>query len=482
MESIQKLLEQMTTPDNLNVREFLIAGTRAVIVNHPDITDSEVVFRAVEALQRFSPRLELGSESPFSGKEIKLELKTISDSVLYSAEVKEKEDGVLEDILTGDAVVAVEGLSGFLVISAKKWDKRGIMEPPNEMVQRGPREGFIEDMKTNLGHLFRRLKTPEFAVEKMKIGRKGNVNAALCYISSIAAPKLVNKIRKKLQEIDVDTVLDAHYLLPLIEPHPDSLFAQAGITEKPDVVASKLLEGRIAIVLDGSPTVLTLPFLLIEDLQSPEDYYSRGKYASFARSLRFVALILAVILPGVYVALQMFHYNILPVNFLIMVQNFTKGGPLRPLPEVLLILLVFEVIRESSLRMPRAVIMVIGLVAGISLGEAAMISGLFSPPAILIVALSSISLFTVPNQVGVTSLLRIGFTILGGLFGIYGLFIGAFFLVTALVNFDSFGTPYLAPLSPLVYSDLKDSFYFAGTEKTKTRPYSLPGRNKVRQK
>jgi len=469
MDRVQNILSQMATPENLNVREFLFLGKKGVIINHPDITDADVVFRAVLAMQNAKPAQEITT------------LKQIIDTVLFSAEIKEAEEDVLTEILLGDAVIFVEGIEGYLVISAKKWDKRGVAEPLNEAVIRGPKEGFIEDFKTNISLLARRLKTPDLLLEKMKIGKRGNVNVALLAIKGIVCEKLLGQIRDKLKKIDVDSILDSHYLMPLLEPYPHSPFNQIGITEKPDVAAARLLEGRIAIIVDGSPTVLTLPFLLIEDFQSPEDYYSRGTFASFIRPLRFIALILAVILPGLFVALQVFHHNILPSNFLINLQNATKAIPLRPLPEMLLLLFLFEIIKEAILRMPRAIAMAIAIISGIVLGEAAMSSGLFSAPGLLITALSTVALFTVPNQVPVTSLLRLAFVVLGGLFGIFGLVIGGVFLVVSLVNFDSFGAPYLAPFSPLIFPDLKDSFYFGGTADCKTRPYSLPGKNKKRQ-
>jgi len=467
---LDKILKQMATPETLNVREFLFVGKKGIIINHPDITDSDVVFRAVLAMQN----------AKMADGEIN-SLKQIIDSVLFSAEIKQAEDDVINEILLGDAVIFIEGITGYLVISAKKWDKRGVSEPLNETVIRGPKEGFIEDFKTNISLVARRLKTPDLLLEKMKVGRMGNVNVALLAIKGIVCEKLLGQIREKLKKIDVDSILDSHYLLPHLEPYPHAMFNQIGLTEKPDVAAARLLEGRIAIIVDGSPSVLTLPFLIIEDFQSPEDYYSRGTFASFIRPIRFIALILAIILPGLFIALQVFHHNIFPSNFLINLQNMTKAIPLRPLPEMLVLLLLFEIIKEAILRMPRAISMAIAIISGIVLGEAAMSSGLFSAPALLITALSTVALFTVPNQVPVASLLRLAFAILGGLFGIFGLVIGGVFLVVSLVNFDSFGTPYLAPLSPLVYPDLKDSFYFAGTGDCATRPYSLPGKNKKRQ-
>jgi len=470
MERLENILSKMATPETLNVREFLFLDKKAVIVHHPDITDSDVVFRAVLAMQNF-----------VLDKDTKIDsLKQIMDKVLFSAEIKEAEEDILSEILLGDAVIIIDGIEGYLVISAKKWDKRGVSEPLNETVIRGPKEGFIEDFKTNISLVARRLKTPDLSIEKMKIGRRGNVNVALLSIKGIVCDKLLSQIRDKLNEIDIDSILDSHYLLSHLEPHPHSLFNQIGITEKPDVASARLLEGRIAIIVDGSPTVLTLPFLLIEDFQSPEDYYSRGTFASFIRPIRFIALILAVLLPGLFVALQVFHHNILPSNFLINLQNATKAIPLRPLPEMLLLLLLFEIIKEAILRMPRAIAMAIAIVTGIVLGEAAMSSGLFSAPGLLITAASTVALFTVPNQVPIASLLRLVFVILGGLFGIFGLAIGAVFLLATLVNFDSFNAPYLAPISPLVYPDLKDSFYFKGTGDCTTRPYSLPGKNKRR--
>jgi spore germination protein KA len=336
-------------------------------------------------------------------------------------------------------------------------------------------------MKTNLSLLHRKLKTPALAIEKMKIGRQSSTTVALCYISTIAQPKLVNQIREKLKKIDIDAIIDTHYLQPFLEAHPYSMFHQTGMSEKPDVVAAKMLEGRVAVIVDGSPLVLTAPFIMIEDFQSSNDYYKRSPFVSVLRILRFAAILIAVLLPGLYVALQVYHFNVIPVRFLITLMNALKGIPLTALPEVLFVLLLFEVIREASVRMPSAVGMAMSIVGALVLGETAVSAGMISSPSVMIIAISSIAVYTVPNQVGTISLLRVFFTILGGIAGLYGLIIGTLFIATTLVNMDSFGTPYLAPISPLIFEDLKDSIYMQSQLSRTDRPRSIPNINKTRK-
>ena len=346
---------------------------------------------------------------------------------------------------------------------------------------RGPREGFIEDIKTNLSLVKRRLRTPALAVEKMRIGRISSTTVAMVYLSTVASPKMIEMVRRRLRSVDIDCVTDSYYLRPLIEEHPYSIFSQSGVSEKPDVVCAKLAEGRVAIIVDGSPTVITVPFLMIEDFQSSEDYYERNVFSSFLRILRLISLVTGILLPGFYVALQMFHQEVIPVRFLGTLINAIEGIPLPPLSEVLFVLILFEIIREASVRMPRAVGMAMSIVGALVLGETAVKAGMISSPAVMIVALSSISLYTVPNQVGTMSLIRIIMLIAGGWFGFLGLLIAIVVISYRLVTLDNFGVAYMAPFAPKVKSDLNDALVRAPINTIKTRPRSIPNINHTRQ-
>lgn len=469
MKRADSIISEFATPDLLVKREFKINKTDAVILYNPDLTDSALLSELLRALEHFCDG--------------KITLDGLVKSVIYIAETKTSsdEEGARHLLLSGDAVIFVDGLKDFIVCNLRKWDKRSISEPPTSTVMRGPREGFIEDLKTNLSLIERRVKSPGLAIEKMHIGRIGNTAVALVYLSNIADKELVESVRKKLKSIDVDAVLDSHYLQPVLEERPLSVFHQTGISEKPDIVVSKMLEGRVAIVVDGSPMVITVPFMLVEDYQSSEDYYERASLATFLRVIRIMSVFFSILLPGLYVALQEFHYSMIPLRFLITVMTSVNGIPLSPLTEVLFVILLFEIIREASVRMPRAVGMAMSIVGALVLGDTAVKAGIISSPAVMITALSSIALYTAPNQEGTMTLLRIAFTVLGGLGGMYLLLCGILYLVLYLCSLSGFGVPYMSPFAPLIFADLKDSFYRVSLLRMNDRPVSIKNKNKKRR-
>ena len=469
MEQAERILERFETRENIVTRELRCGKVKGAILVNPDLSDTEIVRAVVFALEGDACS-ELSTLEQFSKALFECE-----------TEISETVDDCMNGLLSGDIVLCVENDERYLVINARSYVTRAVAEPPTETVMRGPREGFIEDLRTNLSLLERRLKTPDFAIEKIQVGRKTQTNVAICYISSVAAPHVVKKVKKRLESIDIDGIVDSHYLVPFLEENPDSLYAQVGVAEKPDIVAAKLLEGRVAIVVDGSPMVITVPFLMIEDFQAGEDYYQRSAFASFVRILRYAGILLATLLPALYVALQNFHYTLIPVRFMITLMEAIKGIPLSPLAETLFVLLLFEIIREASVRMPRAVGMAMSIVGALVLGETAVNAGVISSPAVMITALSSIALFTVPNMIGTTSLLRLAFTLAGGLCGLFGLILSVLVSLHYICALNGYGAPYLAPLAPIVYSDFKDSIDRAPLERLKTRPKSIPNINPTRQ-
>lgn len=468
-EKVNNILGVFATKDRMGKRDFIMGKKNGVLLFDPDMSDSEAIREILLAVEH---------------KHSAEGLDEIAKCVLYNGEIVKENDRmkIIESLLSGDAALAVEGVKGWLIINVRKYEKRSVMEPPTEAVTKGPREGFIEDLKTNLSLIERRLRTPSLAIERFNIGKVSNTSVAMLYISTIAEPKLVDSIRKKLNKIEIDSLTDSHYLQPLLEPHPLSMFHQSGVSEKPDIICAKMLEGRIALLVDGSPMVITIPFLLIEDFQNSQDYYERHTFSTFLRFIRFISIIFAVLLPGLYVALQVFHYDVIPLRFLVTLMNAIKGIPLPPVPELLFVILLFEIIREASVRMPRAVGMAMSIVGGLVLGETAVNAGVISSPAVMIVALSSIALYAVPNEVGTFSLLRVIFVIAGGFAGLYGLVYTTIFTLFYMVSLDCFGTPYMAPFAPLVYEDLKDALVKRPLLNMKKRPKSLPNINETRQK
>ena len=318
---------------------------------------------------------------------------TISKLALSDAEVSsvETEDEAVQKILKGFTLLIIDKETKILCVNAEKITVRAVETPPNSVVVKGPRQGFNESLKYNLSLMRQRLATEQLAVKTMTLGRLTQTQVAICYLEGVASKKVVTDIIKRLSKIDIDGVLDSSYISNYLQKKPNSIFKQVGDTEKPDILCAKLLEGRVGIMVDGSPIVLTLPFIILEDLQSSDDYYNQHVRISFVRILRFVGIILAILLPGVYVALQVYHYKIIPIEFLITIMNTTQGIPFTPFTEIVFVVLLFEVLYEANLRMPQYLGMALSIVGALILGETAVNAGLVSPPAVMIVALSGLN-------------------------------------------------------------------------------------------
>ncbi len=405
----------------------------------------------------------------------------IFQKILLGANVKKEPNvqAAVEDIANGYALVLVENVC--FAVDARLAVGRAVIEPPTSMVMRGPREGFTEDVKTNLALLRKRFKTQNFKTESFSVGKYTNTTVAVCYLQGVAKKQLVDSIVQKLQRVDVDGVLDSSYLARYLDGNKTFLFRRVGTAEKPDIVAGKLLEGRIAIVVDGSPMVLTVPYLYVEDLQSPSDYYENALMTSINRILRLVSVLASVLLPSLYVCLQMYNYQIIPLKFLITILNATQSIPFSPLSEMLMIIVIFDILREANLRMPSAVGITLSLVGAIVLGDAAVKAGLIGAPAVMIGALSGIGLFTAPDNTLIFSLLRFVITFVGGIMGIMGVLLSALLILLYLASLEEYQTPLLAPFAPDIPQDRQDAVLQSPLPSQKKRPSSFPNQNRTRR-
>lgn len=388
---------------------------------------------------------------------------------------------IKEEIFNGGVVIAANSEKECLAVNVAGYSKRAIAEPPTSSVVRGPREGFIEDIETNLSLIRRRLKSSTLAVKRVKCGKRTNTNIALVYLDDIVNPYVVKDLEDRLNEIQIDGIIDSYYLEELLTESGEKFFKKIGNTEKPDVAAARILEGRVAILVDGSPIVLTAPFILFEDMQSPGDYYDIPQRTSFVRFVRFVGLILAILLPGMYVALQSYHYRVLPINFLISLLSSIEGISFPPILEILFVLFLFEILNEASVRMPKQLGMALSIIGALVLGDTAVQAGIITPPSIVVVAISGITLYIIPNESSEAGLLRTLFTIVGGISGFYGIFLGFIILATYLVSIESYYTPYMAPYAPSVATDKKDGFIKKPLSHMIYRPKSFVTLNSIRQ-
>ena len=407
-------------------------------------------------------------------------LKYIQTKVVSASGAQELQmvSEAIDKILAGNVVIASKDAG--VAYPVYGLQARSVAEPPTSRVVKGPREGFVEDLPRNLGLIRKRLKTTNLKIKDIYVGKQTHTLVSVVWLEGIAKPEIVEEVEKRIAAIDIDAIIDSYYIESFLETNRLKFFRRVGNTEKPDILCSKILEGRVAILVDGSPVALTVPFMLFEDLQSPQDYYAIPAQATFVRIMRILGLIFAVLMPGVYVALESYNYRILPINFLITLLSNIEGLSVPPLIELLMVLFLFEVITEASLQMPNALGMALSIIGALALGNTAVDAGIISPPSIVVVAISSVALYIIPDQISETRLLRVLFTVVGGIAGLYGILMSFILLTAYLCSIKSFGVPYMTPIAPNIRRDKHDSFLKATVQDSVMRPEFIVGKNKRR--
>jgi len=407
----------------------------------------------------------------------------IKDKVLFANEVSSTPDisEMLSGIFYGDTLLIAEGSRRGLLINTKGWRTRGVSEPGDERVLQGPREGFDEALMLNVALIRRKLPTPDLKVELMRVGRKTDTKMFLCYLDSVVNKSLVREIKKRIEAIDIDGVLDSNYINELIKGRRWSLFKTAGSTERPDIVAARLLEGRVALLVDGTPVALTMPYLFSENFQADDDYYVNFLVAGVGRALRYVCFFLSISVTAIYLGLIIYHPNLLPTAFAVSVSKARGGIPFPSYVECFLLTMVFEILRETGIRMQQSVGHALSVVGGLVVGQAAVEAKLVSAPMLIAVALSGICGLMIPRLKGVIFYSRVGLLILATLFGLYGYFIGMTLLLYSIFTLDSFGVDYVGGLEALTPASLKDALIRAPWWRMLTRPASLT-KNLYRQR
>lgn len=398
----------------------------------------------------------------------------IKQRALTVAEVHEKEKwgDLTKALLSGNSLLFVDGVAVAMVLGTQGFEHRGVEEPATESAVRGPREGFNEVLRTNTALIRRRLKTPDLRVEAISLGERTRTDIAIMYVHNLASQDLVEEVRNRLKRIDIDGILESGYIEELIEDAPRSLFPTVNKTERPDKVVAQLLEGRVAIVTDGTPFVLTVPLFYWEFLTSPEDYYDRPYIGSFLRIIRLVAFFLALTLPALYIAATTFHQEMIPTPLALSIAAGREAVPFPAVVEALLMEISFEVLREAGVRLPRPVGQAISIVGVLVVGEAAVNAGVVSPIMIIIVGATAVASFTIPQFSASIALrlLRFILMILGATMGFFGIVVGLMTLLTHVAALRSFGVPYLSPLAPMSLTGMKDVVVRAPWYKLVTRP------------
>lgn len=457
-ENLNALREPLRGCSDVVFREFAIAGgLPAALVFLDGLAESRALEDEVlKPLMQAAPEAVLGN----ARRPAAAGLRELLWRAVPLPEVGEvtRLDQAVAAVLDGDSLLLVEGMPGAFKLSARGWEERAVEEPDTEAVIRGPKEGFTENLRTNMAMLRRKLKTHRLKLERLQVGRLSRTAVALAYVEGLVRPELAAELRSRIERIDIDGVLESGYVEEFIEDHPFSPFPQVQNTQRPDVVAANLLEGRVAILVDGTPVVLLAPATFWQFLQINEDYYERFGIAVALRLLRYLLVLVSLLGPSLYIAVTTFHQELLPSPLLLSIAAAREGVPFPAFVEALIMEVTFEALREAGLRLPRPVGQAVSIVGALVIGQAAVQAGIVSAPMVIVVAITGIASFTSPHyNAGIAiRLLRFPIMALAASLGLFGIINGLALIIVHLCRLHSFGTPYLAPVAPAVYGDLKD--------------------------
>ncbi len=410
----------------------------------------------------------------------------IERNLLDNCEIIELTDFTqcINNILDGNTVLFIEGSDIALSTCTKGFTGRAVDEPDTESAIRGSREGFVESFRINSALLRKRIKNPALKIEGMSIGQQTKTKVGIVYIEGIVDKRIVNEVKRRLSNIKIDGVLESGTIEGMIRDAPLSPVPTVANSEKPDKVAAKLLEGRVAIITDGTPFVLTVPCLFIEAFQTSEDYYSLPFFASFIRLLRFLAFGISVYGPGLYVALLGFHQSVIPFKLVNTIAAARQGLPFSSFTEAMIMGFTFELLREAGVRMPRPVGQAVSIVGALVLGEAAIRAGIAGAPMIIVTAITAICSFILTPYNGLLPFARFALLIAANVLGLLGISLVTAAGLVHLCSLKSFGVPFMSPFAPLSLSGLKDTVIRAPIWSMFTRPKVLagryPGQNRVR--
>ena len=447
---------------DFTVREFMLntpKGKNAAVFTMEGMCNKETL--AISVINPIMGNRYRSDEGTLLLDVIKTNVITASEMV----EVKD-EESFLSLLMSGFAIIAIDGCENMIAVGIQGFSFRSVSEPSGETIQRGSREGFVEPLRINMTLIRRRIKSPSLVFETMTVGTLSKTQICLCYLSDRTSKHILEKLKKDLEKCNLETVLAAGYLVPFLEDGEEkSLFTGVGISERPDTVCGKITEGRVAIMIDGSPSVLYVPKLFSENFQSFDDYSNRPYYAAFTRILKYISFLAAVYIPELYVAFATFHPELFPPAILSKIVTSVTQTPLPLMLEVLLIHFIYEIMREAGLRIPKPLGHAVGIVGALVIGESAVSAGIIGSPTLMVVAIAAIASYTIPDLYPCITILRLVYIICGGILGLWGIVLVSFVMLVNLCGKNSFGVPYSSPFAPFMPSAMRDTFIRASWKK-----------------
>lgn len=475
-EKINIIREGIGNAQNIVVKNIIIgneAPLEAAILYVNALADKNIIDRDILTPLMFYVQEDLHNKMDLSSYVCKKYI------AMGNTVVEKDINKVMNAAKRGKTIVFLDNEEDYIIANTIGGIYRGIEEPQNEAIVRGSKEGFTENIETNISMIRRRVKDENLKVDIFTVGRKSQADLAVIYIKDIADKDIVNSIEKSIKDIDVDMVPAVNYITQLLEKKVYTVFPQMYSTERPDVVEAKIMEGRVAIILEGTPLVITAPAIVEEFFQTMDDYTQRTTVATFYRVLRLIAVFITITLPSIYLTFLRFNPELIPIKLYVPIVQSRVGIALSPFLEILSMELIIEFLREGGLRLPSKIAQTLSVVGGIIIGDTAVKSRIVSPSTLLIVGVTVVASFLMPNQdmsLGIR-ILRFPMLILSNLMGILGIGIGWLIILVELCSTDSFGVPYLQ----LKKGDMKDIFVRAPLWEMNNRPEAIPNDNPVRQ-
>lgn len=439
---------------DLNVMEINICGAPCALVTIEGMVSTNAMAELV-----FQPLMGINlpkDENPNVGVYqfvTKESLLTAERHILYTY------GGVMQDLFSGFALIFIDGIQKGIALGIQGYEKKSISEPTSEHNLMGSQEAFAEVIRTNISLIRRRIKSPALRFEMLQVGELSSTDICIVYMQDKAPPEMVDRIRKKLKSIKLDTVISSGYIRPFLEERiQENLFSNIGNTERPDVLCTKINDGKVCVLIDGTPFALVCPTLFVENFKTIDDYCWKSYFTTYLRWIRYLAFFLAVAFPGIYVAAASYHPEMLNLKLLLNLSASEQATPYPLFFEVLIIMALLELMREASIRLPSAVGSAISIVGGLIIGDAAVKSGIISAPLLIIVGLTATASFIIPSLNQQTSILRLAFILAGGSAGFLGIAICGIVIIANVCAMDEYNIPYTAPVSPFSKRGSMDVF------------------------
>ncbi len=444
---------------DLIVKTGKVCGNRIAVLTCEGMTSTDTLAQLI-----YNKLNALGNEDEMQPNKLLSHFFEVYMIAAEQLDISDFSDLILK-FQSGFGIILIEGCAHAIGIGIQGYKSRGIDEPTSELNVRGSREGFCEVIRTNMSMIRRRIKSPTLVFELQSVGDRSNTDICLCYISDKVSPKLLENIRRRVKSIKLNTILESGYIQPYFEGKGGWFFSECGTCERPDTFAAKLYEGRVGILVDGTPFALVVPHLFIESFQTLDDYTQKPFYAFFIRAVRLFAYFITLFLPGAYVAIASYNPEMLPSSLILNLAAAEQTAPFSLMFECLFIHFMYEILREAGIRLPRPIGHAIGVVGGLVIGDITVSAGLVGAPMVLVVALSGLCSFVVPTQYEKTVVLRFLYIIAGGLFGLYGLLLLAGVVIIKMCSLSTYGIPYMSPISPFSPKAMRDMFVRSGWKK-----------------